>query len=343
MRPLVILLLLACLVAPSASQAKRAPTRVAIFFYPWYGTPAVDGDFQHWQQRGATPPAAVASAFYPARGLYSSGDALVLAAQMQEIAAAGIHQVVTSWWGWGSVEDARLPAILRAAGAVGLSVAVHLEPYAGRTPASTAADIEHLRRLGITDFYLYAPDGDGLPWDWGAMNASLEGVRVLAHTGRVGYAKRWGFDGLYTYDIVTYGGQRFGRLCAQARRQGLICAPSVGPGFDARWAIDDTRFKPRRNGATYDAMWQAAMRARADLITVTSYNEWHEGSQIEPARAFGRYRGYDGAWGRAGRAAERAYLERTAYWSARYTARGPRAQAARAARRLRLPLAASTP
>jgi glycoprotein endo-alpha-1,2-mannosidase len=97
--------------------------------------------------------------------------------------------------------------------------------------------------------------------------------------------------------------------------------------------------KPRRNGATYDAMWQAAMRARADVITVTSYNEWHEGSQIEPARAIGRYRGYDGAWGRVGRAAEQAYLVRTAYWSARFTARGPRARAMRAARRVQLHLA----
>jgi glycoprotein endo-alpha-1,2-mannosidase len=338
-----MLLLLACLVAPGASHAKAAPTRVAIFFYPWYGTPLVDGDFHHWQRRGSTPPVAIASAFYPARGLYSSGDALVLDAQMREIAAAGVDQVVTSWWGWGSLEDVRLPAIMRAAGAVGLTVAIHLEPYAGRTPASTSSDIQHLRQLGVTDFYLYAPSADGLPWDWAAMNASLEGVRILAQTGHVGYAKRWGFDGVYTYDIVTYGGQAFGRLCAQARRQGLICAPSVGPGFDARWAIEDSRVKPRRNGGTYDAMWQAALRAGADLITITSYNEWHEGSQIEPARAVGPYRGYEGAWGRVGRAAERAYLERTAYWSARFTARGPRAQAARAARRVRLPLTGSRP
>jgi glycoprotein endo-alpha-1,2-mannosidase len=336
-RRLVIVLLLLLLVAPSASEAKRAPARVAVFFYPWYGTPAVDGDFQHWGERGSTPPGAIASTFYPARGLYSSGDALVLGAQMREIAAAGIDEVVTSWWGWGSVEDLRLPAILRAAAAARLTVSIHIEPYAGRTPASTAADIERLRGLGITDFYLYAPDTDGLPWDWGAMNASLQGVRVLAQTGRVGFAKQWGFDGLYTYDIVTYGGQRFGRLCAQARRQGLICAPSVGPGFDARWAVGDGRVKPRRNGATYDAMWHAAVRARADLITITSYNEWHEGSQIEPARAFGSYRGYDGAWGQVGRAAEGAYLARTAYWAARFTGRGPRAQAARAIRRLPLP------
>jgi hypothetical protein len=72
--------------------------------------------------------------------------------------------------------------------------------------------------------------------------------------------------------------------------------------------------KPRLNGATYDSMWRAALRARADVVTITSYNEWHEGTQIEPARARPGYTAYEGAWGLRGAAAETAYLERTRYW-----------------------------
>jgi glycoprotein endo-alpha-1,2-mannosidase len=318
-RLLTILLILASMLAPSGARAATEPVRVAAFFYPWYGTPAIDGHFRHWHARDSASASEIASSFYPARGLYSSGDALVLGAQMREMARAGIDQVVSSWWGWGSVEDVRLPAILSAARVAGLSVAIHLEPYGGRTPAATAADIERLRGLGITDFYLYGAEQDGLPWDWRTMNDSVQGARVFVQSARVGYAKQWGFDGVYTYDILTYGAPRFARLCAQARRQRLLCAPSVGPGYDARRAAADNRLKPRRRGATYDGMWRAALRARADLVTITSYNEWHEGSQIEPARAHGPYRGYDGAYGLAGRAAERAYLDRTALWSARFT------------------------
>ena len=81
--------------------------------------------------------------------------------------------------------------------------------------------------------------------------------------------------------------------------------------------------KPRRHGKTYDLMWTAALSAGADFVTITSYNEWHEGTQIEPARTWTgpkgrRYAGYDGAWGKRGAAAERAYLVRTRFWSRRF-------------------------
>ena len=66
-------------------------------------------------------------------------------------------------------------------------------------------------------------------------------------------------------------------------------------------------------------MWRHAVRAAADVVTITSYNEWHEGTQIEPAKtAMPGYASYEGAYGLVGRAAERAYLDRTAFWARRY-------------------------
>jgi glycoprotein endo-alpha-1,2-mannosidase len=294
-------------------------SRVAIFFYPWYGTPAYDGSYRHWNQDGNDPPASIASSYYPARGLYSSSDAGVLRAQMADIAGAEIRVVIVSWWGTGSPEDARLPLVISAAQSFGLRVAIHIEPYQGRTPQTVAADVARLRTLGIRDFYVY--DSTLYPdTDWAAVNIGLSGVRLFANTSLPGKAAAGGFAGLYTYDVYQYDGSSFPRMCASARRLDLVCAPSVGPGYDAR-ATGDTRFRGRGFGATYDAMWRSALRARADAVTVTSYNEWHEGTQIEPAADAGtRYESYDGAWGLHGKVAQRAYLDRTAWWVERYRA-----------------------
>jgi glycosyl hydrolase family 99 len=313
------LVALALLLVPAAGARLDSSPRTAIFFYPWWGTPARDGAWEHWQQKGHTPPDDIASAYYPARGAYSSSDPAILAAQMRDIERAGIGEVVTSWWGRGSPEDERLPAVLRAAHAAGLAVAAHLEPYDGRTIASTALDIRYLESLGIRDFFVYHPtDFPAAAWV-----PVLDGGRFFAQTTQIGFAKSAGFDGVYTYDIVTWGGGVFARVCTEARAVGLLCAPSVGPGYDARRATADTHVKPRRSGKTYDAMWTAALHARANLVTITSYNEWHEGTQIEPARLRRGYASYEGAWGKHGTAAARAYLVRTRYWTRRASALAP--------------------
>jgi glycosyl hydrolase family 99 len=321
MRRQLVLCALCALLVPATASAGR---RVTAFYYPWYGTTARDGTYTHWAQLGHAPPDDIASSYYPARGLYSSSDMLVIGEQMDEIAHAGIDEIAVSWWGRQSPEDTHLREVIPVARADHIAVAAHLEPYEGRTVASTVADIAYLRTLGVTTFYVYrALD---LPAaDWAAANDALAGVEVFAQTGLAGAAAAGHFDGVYTYDIVTYGGNSFMRICDEARARGLLCAPSVGPGYDARRGSHDPRVKPRRNGRTYDAMWRAAIAAHADRVTITSYNEWHEGTQIEPAslrRWHGRYRylSYDGAWGLHGAAARRAYLDRTAYWVAAFRA-----------------------
>jgi glycoprotein endo-alpha-1,2-mannosidase len=321
----LIAVVLGLLVFPAAAQAAA---QVSIFYYPWYGTPARDGGWAHWFAPGAST-LDVASNYYPVRGLYSSSNERVVAAQMREIAASRVREVVSSWWGWGSPEDLRLPLVIRAAHAAGLDVAIHLEPYPGRTIESVEADIEHLRDLGITRFFVYRPF-DISQEEWAALRDRIEGVELFAQTTLAGRAAAARFDGVYTYDILLWGGDSFRRLCKQAHHAGLACLPSVGPGYDASRATGDLRVKPRRNGATYDGMWKNAIKSGADGVTITSYNEWHEGTQIEPARkqtsrsaASVSFDTYDGAYGLQGRPAERAYLDRTSFWTAAFARARP--------------------
>src|SRR5262249_40316833 len=168
MRPLLVcVLLMLCAPAPALAGAK-----VSAFYYPWYGTVARDGSYAHWGQRGHAPPDDIASSYYPARGLYSSSDDVVIGQQMDDIRRAGIDEIAVSWWGGGSPEDERLPTVIAAAHRDGIAVAAPLEPYGGRTVASIVDDIAYLRTLGITTFYVYrALD---LPLDqWAAANDAL--------------------------------------------------------------------------------------------------------------------------------------------------------------------------
>src|SRR6516165_122958 len=111
----LLLGLFALLVPAAAPSGTHGPTggQTSIFYYPWYGTPQRDGSYQHWDQNGHVPPLDLASTYYPARGPYSSSDPAVVLDQMREIAGAGVREVVSSWWGWGSVEDQRLPLVMR--------------------------------------------------------------------------------------------------------------------------------------------------------------------------------------------------------------------------------------
>jgi glycoprotein endo-alpha-1,2-mannosidase len=318
-RAAVIAAVGAALLGAATSIGAPTPTdsaspRVAIFYYAWYGTPAADGAWQHWDQGHNAPPQSIGSSYYPARGVYSSSAASAVRSQMREIASTGIDTVIVSWWGPGSVEDARLRPVAAAARAAGLRIALHVEPWPGRTPAAVVAALQGLRGLGIRDVYVYDSTRD--PDDeWRAALSGLTGYRVFAHTPLPGKALRGGFQGLYTYDVLVNDGSSFARMCSSARSLALACAPSVGPGYDAYRATGDARVRDRNDGRWYDHMWQAAVRAAPDVVTITTYNEWHEGTQIEPARATGGpYLSYDGAWGLTGVRAQRAYLDRTAYW-----------------------------
>ncbi|XP_005270567.1 glycoprotein endo-alpha-1,2-mannosidase-like protein isoform X1 [Homo sapiens] len=65
----------------------------------------------------------------------------------------------------------------------------------------------------------------------------------------------------------------------------LMFIPSVGPGYiDTSirpWNNHNTR--NRVNGKYYETALQAALTVRPEIVSITSFNEWHEGTQIEKA------------------------------------------------------------
>jgi hypothetical protein len=323
------------LAAPIVALAARPaviPAEVSTFFYPWYSIPGVDlrAGWRHWEQNNHTPASDIGANFYPADGLYSSLDPKVLARQAGQMVASGVDTVVSSWWGQGSYEDWELPQLVAVMRAAGLRMAIHLEPYKGRK-TTVAADLAYLRGLGITEVYVYQADTSGEAVDWAPVVAGQPDMRFFAESGNLGsmlsgsfadYARTAGFDGIYTYDAVRYGAAGMAAACGAAHQRRLLCSPSVSPGFDARRAgFPNLGVVPAANGERYDYTWRSALAAGADVVSITSFNEWHEGTQIEPAKPYcfpsDNYCsiGYDGVYGRVGPTAHTAYLDRTAEWS----------------------------
>jgi glycoprotein endo-alpha-1,2-mannosidase len=92
---------------------------------------------------------------------------------------------------------------------------------------------------------------------------------------------RGGFDAFYTYfasRAFAFGAspQHWPKMVRDAKQLGLAAVLSVGPGYD------DARIRPwnahnahaRQGGTYYAAMCRAAIDARPDALSVTSYNEW---------------------------------------------------------------------
>ncbi len=329
--------------APEAGAAPGAvhavPADVHLFYYPWYGSPAVNGSYRHWEQGGHTPPDDIGADFYPRLGAYDSGDTAVLDQHMAWVRQSGAGTIVTSWWGQGSYEDALVPRILDAAAKHGVKVAWHLEPYGGRTAASTVADINYINsRYGSHPaFYRDAAHGNRSAFyvfeslritDWTALEQVKATSIVLAQTTDT--TKVAHFGGMYTYDGIAGatapGWKNASDFC---KANGLVWAPSVAPGYVDDRAVpgNTTPTVGRDNGAMYDRQWNNALDPATGgaptWVSVTSFNEWHEGSTIEPARSAPPgghgYLTYQGAYGQTGAAAETAYLDRTRYWVGRFT------------------------
>jgi len=304
-------------------SAQQPDPRVHAFYYGWYATEAVDGFAAHWNHEVIGDPAGrayrggrdIGANFFPQLGPYSSNDPAVIATHVAQLRAAGVGVLVVSWWGPESFEDRGLPALLDAAAAAGLEVAFHLEPFPGRDARTTHRVLAYLvSRHGshpachrpaawggrpvvyVYDSYLteaaqwarlLQPDGD-----LSIRGTSLDCVMIGLWVGRAegAFFRDGGFDGYYTYfaaDGFTWGSSRasWPALADFARTQDLLFVPCVGPGYlDTRvrpWNAATTR--EREAGAYYDRQFAAAIAVDPPAIGITSFNEWHEGTQIEPA------------------------------------------------------------
>lgn len=289
----------------------------------------------------------IAANFYPQLGCYSSGSERDLAAHMRMLRRADVGVIGTSWWGIDDYTDRVVPKLLDSAARHGIQVCFHIEPFRGRNAQTTREAIVHIIDTygSHPAFYRYG-EGAGRPMfyvydsyltpasDWATIlsSAGSDSIRGTQYDSVViglwvkqreeAFMLEGGFDGFYTYfatEGFTYGSTpaNWSALATWARENDKLFIPCVGPGYD------DTRIRPwntenkrsRAGGAYYDREFEAAIAAHPDVIGITSFNEWHEGTQIEPAvpKALDGYRYED-----YGARPPEYYLDRTRHWAEQY-------------------------
>ena len=103
------------------------------------------------------------------------------------------------------------------------------------------------------------------------------------------------FDSLYYYDI-TWAADPAAVLAGYVERlnkyngsrgtsKPLIA--TVMPGYDDSRIRSGHVVRDRAHGAYYRRAWQTAIAWHAQAVIITSFNEWFEGTQIEPSQSYG--------------------------------------------------------
>ncbi len=305
------------LLAPAVGQAMPASRPSALggerlvlaFYYTWF-------DENTWRSDKVPD--------MPAR-LYSSRDRAVMAQQIEQAQAAGIDAFVVSWYGprtENNQTETNLRALLDEAAARDFRIAIDFEtqgPFFGgsgdvaqalRTALATHANHPaYLRVEGRPVIFFWRQQRFGVG-AWQALRDEVDpGRQALWIAEGVDISFQQVFDGHHLYSVAWSAdpgvhlikwGQRV-RAASQKWGRRLWVA-TVMPGYDdTRTGRGDAFIRPRGDGAYYTKTWQGALASGADWVVITSWNEWPEGTYIEPSRAYGN-----------------RYLDMTADWSVRF-------------------------
>jgi glycoprotein endo-alpha-1,2-mannosidase len=301
-----------------AQQPVPVNRRVMAFYYPWYGIPDGPGGAGrtvHWGKIDAANHDIAASTHYPALGAYDSHDPKVIDQHCQWAKAAHIDTFIVSWWGHGDYSDRAMPKILDACARHGLAACIYYETVPKPQTAEAAAKdiVRVLEKYGSYKAHLKV-DGKPVVFIYGravgqlGLTGWLETVKLVNAGYRGGavligdqfsYGAARIFAGVHTYNTA---GSLAGRSPADAQKWAAATYPSwvqLADGADKIVAItvipgyDDTKIrKPglaveRYDGELYRVQWEEAIAADPHWVLVTSFNEWHEGSEIEPSLQYG--------------------------------------------------------
>ena len=307
---LLALLLLITLLPSARPPATHAqgPRLVLAFYYTWF-------DENTW-----TPSKVPDMPVQP----YVSREPAVMDRHIAQAQAAGIDAFVVSWYGPGGKNptETNFAAMLDVAAARGFKLALDVEvtsPFAASGSAGTAQMLRHALATHANHPAYLRVDGKPVFFFWRQQRYSTATWQSIRDQVDPTHSSIWiaegidmsyqaVFDGHHLYSVtwnppsdVAYTDAKFSRwVQAERERYGSYryWVATVMPGYnDTRTGRSNAFVRGREDGAYYVQTWQAAIASNPDWIIITSFNEWPEGTYIEPSAAYGdRYLALTAEW-----------------------------------------------
>jgi hypothetical protein len=295
-----VLLLVALSLSASIPRAHAQNERLVLaFYYAWF-------DQATWSS-GQTSD-------QPAQP-YDSRDRATIQRHVAQAKSAGIDAFVQSWYGpsggVNNMTESNFATLLDVSAQSGFRAAVDFEvtgPFFGSAGDVQGALATLLSGHARHPAYLKV-NGKPVVFFWRQQRFSVDDWVTIRNQVDPNHASIWiaegtdpsylrVFDGIHWYSVAWSAdpASSLANYAAKVRKtaQDLggfrYWVSPVMPGYD------DTRLRgtqaggfvrPRNNGDYYRATFTGAATSGADWVVITSFNEWLEGSQIEPSVSYG--------------------------------------------------------
>lgn len=288
------------LAAMDEGALQRAPVlprrdwgrRMLAFYYGWWGMPTGPAkEWLHWDPQ--VPENAVAHP--PLLAPYDSADPKVIAQHVTWAKQAGIDTLVLSWWHMYPHQQLVLTRLLDECQRQGITATVYIEVAASPEDlrkqlldllGGVAQHPAFLTVQGQKVVFLYIRVFEKV--DDNGFRRALAGLPVLAIGDRLEPEWLGPLGGLHSYVSFLFAAKRMDQMRearSAARLWDKLTVATVMPAYDDTTIRFGGRHLDRDDGRYYAAQWAAAQPM--DWVILTSFNELHEGSEIEPTRAEG--------------------------------------------------------
>jgi hypothetical protein len=259
--------------APGDCYEPRFPIRAA-FYYPWFP--------QAWRQQGLDP----FTHYAPALGLYASGSRAVIEQHLHDFGYGGIQAGISSWWGQRAPSDKVFAKLLAVTNSTRSKIrwAIYYEPEGQGDPTveRLVGDLRYIRDhyrwnrayLRVQSrfvVFVYADENDGaaMAARWRTANAQI---------GNAAYVDLKVFPGYRSSIEAAASWHQYAPAHADDNRAGY--SYTISPGF---YKASEQTPRLDRDVDRWKTSVGAMVASRAPWQLITSFNEWGEGTAVEPA------------------------------------------------------------